>query len=252
MTSTSIYTSEKVLPYVYRLDNPLTGEFYIGYRMANKLPSHIDLPKYKTSAPKVTNTFEVFEWKILAEFYDGDDAYDFEQLCIFEEWNNSLLLNKSCFHNTKGRFRFSNNSSFTHSDEAKLKISLSKLGKPRSDETKLKLHIANLGKKQSVESIIKRSLSNTGKKRTEEHKAKLSKPRSDETKLKMSISSKGKPKSEDHKIKLSNAKKGKKRNKFSTQHIENLSAKFFSIIETKKTYNKSGLSRYFPEFKQFY
>ena len=54
MTSTTIYTSEKVLPYVYRLDNPITGEFYIGYRKANKIPSHLDFPSYKTSAPKIT------------------------------------------------------------------------------------------------------------------------------------------------------------------------------------------------------
>jgi hypothetical protein len=49
----NIYTSEKVLPYVYRLDNTITGEFYIGYRAANKVPSEQDLGlKYFTSTQK--------------------------------------------------------------------------------------------------------------------------------------------------------------------------------------------------------
>ncbi len=46
MSNTNIYN---VLPYVYRVENMVTGEFYIGYRSANKLPAKLDLPKYKTS-----------------------------------------------------------------------------------------------------------------------------------------------------------------------------------------------------------
>ena len=66
MTSTSIYSN---LPYVYRLDHPTTGEFYIGYRSANKKPSHLDLPEYKTSSKIVNPRFEEFNWIILAEFF---------------------------------------------------------------------------------------------------------------------------------------------------------------------------------------
>ena len=112
-----------MLPYVYRLENPITGEIYIGYREAKKLPSHLDLPDYKTSAPKITNTFGEFNPTIVAEFFLGDDAYDHEQLCIFEEWDNPLLLNESCFHNAKGRFRSS-------SPDVKIKIIETKLGIP--------------------------------------------------------------------------------------------------------------------------
>ena len=56
----SIYS--KVLPYVYRLDNPITGEFYIGYREANTEPAHIDFPKYKTSKSIVKENFKDFNW----------------------------------------------------------------------------------------------------------------------------------------------------------------------------------------------
>lgn len=60
-----IYPSTKVLPYVYRLDNPITGEFYIGYREANKIQSDLDLPIYRTSKAKVRNSFNDYKWRIL-------------------------------------------------------------------------------------------------------------------------------------------------------------------------------------------
>lgn len=90
----NIYTSEKALPYVYRLDNPTTGEIYIGFRKANILPSHLDLPGYRTSSKTVKPRFAEFNRTIVAEFFRPEDAYDHEQLSIFEEWGNPLLLNK--------------------------------------------------------------------------------------------------------------------------------------------------------------
>ena len=168
--SMSIYTSEKTLSYVYRLDNPTTGEFYIGYRKANNIPSHLDLPNYKTSASKVTNTFEVFEWKILAEFYDGDDAYDHEQLTIYENWDNPLLLNESCWYHNKKRFMPPKN----HSTETKNKISNSHKGKTHSTETKNKLSILNIGKKLSTETKRKMSDAKKGINKSEETKKRMS------------------------------------------------------------------------------
>jgi len=94
MTSLNIYTSEKTLPYVYRLDNPTTGEIYIGFRKANKQPSHLDLPIYKSSSKTVNPRFHEFDYKIIAEFFQAEDAYDHEQLTIYENWGNPLLLNK--------------------------------------------------------------------------------------------------------------------------------------------------------------
>lgn len=79
---------------MYRLDNPITGEIYIGFRKANKHPSHIDLPIYKTSSKIVKPRFNEFIRTIIAEFFRAEDAYDYEQLLIYEEWGNPLLLNK--------------------------------------------------------------------------------------------------------------------------------------------------------------
>jgi hypothetical protein len=159
----SIYNSTKVVPYVYRLENPITGEFYIGYRSANISPSSEDFGiTYKTSAPKIEETFNQFNWQIIAEFFDGDSAYDFEQLLIFENWNNPLLLNKSCFHNKK-RFKakkgINNRIGFRVSDETKLKLSMINIGHIVSSETRNKISIANKGKIISDDTKYKMSVS---------------------------------------------------------------------------------------------
>lgn len=96
----NIYPSEKVLPYVYICTHKITKEFYIGSRYSKKLrlPSHLDIIKYKTSSKIVKPKFEEYDIKIVAEFFNGDDAYSFEHSLIWENWNNPLLLNKSCYH----------------------------------------------------------------------------------------------------------------------------------------------------------
>ena len=66
-----------------------------------------------------------------------------------------------------------------------------------------------------------------------------------------SKSLKGKPKSELHKENLSASLTGKN-NSHSDETKSKLSAKFFTLIETKQSFNKISLSRYHPEFKQHY
>ena len=61
----------------------VTGEFYIGYLSANKLPAKLNLPKYKTSSKKVRPIFDQFAWQIISEFPTADEAYDLEQKLIY-------------------------------------------------------------------------------------------------------------------------------------------------------------------------
>lgn len=103
-----IYTSTRVMPYVYLGIHKITKEFYIGYREANTTPSHIDLFKYRTSSTTVQPKFDEYDWYIIAEFYDGNDAYDFEQHFIYEHWSNPLLLNEQ-YRLPNGKKRFKNN-----------------------------------------------------------------------------------------------------------------------------------------------
>ena len=100
MTSTSTYTSEKVLPYVYMGKHRSSEKMYIGVRYASNntrknLPSNIDLYKYRTSSKVVKPIFEQFDWTIIAEFFDVEAACEFENELINEYWPSGNLLNKS-------------------------------------------------------------------------------------------------------------------------------------------------------------
>jgi hypothetical protein len=84
-----------IYPYVYRLDHPVTGEFYIGYRCANKVSSAEDLGHiYFTSSKIVKPRFHEFTYQIIAEFFDKNDAYDFEQQLISDNFKNPNILNR--------------------------------------------------------------------------------------------------------------------------------------------------------------
>jgi hypothetical protein len=160
MTSTTIYPSTKVKPYVYLCTNRVTGEFYFGYRFANKQPSHIDFPQYKTSSRKVRPLFDQFDWIIVAEFDTAEDAYDLEQLCIHEHWESPLLLNQRCNYG-KGKWRCTTKH-IPHpwTEEQKAAHSARCKGRVMSAEHKAKLSAAA---KQRPKRIM-----------SDEHKAKIS------------------------------------------------------------------------------
>ena len=75
-----IYPSSRVLPYVYVITHKETGQFYIGYRCNNKVPSSADLGiKYFTSSKKIKAIgFSSFNFIIVAEFFSKEAAFDFE------------------------------------------------------------------------------------------------------------------------------------------------------------------------------
>ena len=160
----TIYSSDKVVPYVYICTHKDTNQFYIGYREKNvKLnrPSHLDLPEYKTSSTTVRPDWENYTWTIIAEFFDPSHAYTFEQQLIYDNWENPLLLNGHC-NIGENQFRCTPegieksaaahrgkpawNKGISRSAETKQKISDTSLGKPgpkkgipRSAETKQKI-----------------------------------------------------------------------------------------------------------------
>lgn len=88
---------EHVHPYVYRLDRADTGQYYFGFRCANRWPSHQDLGvRYFSSSSSIKEIgFEKFEATILAEFLDKHHAHDFESDLIIEHINDPLCLNKA-------------------------------------------------------------------------------------------------------------------------------------------------------------
>lgn len=116
-----------VFPYVYKVVNRITGEFYIGYREANKLPAEKDILNYKTSSAKVKPNFSDFDPYIIAEFFTEtarDDAYWFEQNLIAEHISNPLCLNG--YYIKKGYKKFKSKKGKKCKDLTKQKISKTK------------------------------------------------------------------------------------------------------------------------------
>ena len=199
----NIYTSEQVHPYVYMCIHRVTGHFYIGSRTAKDITySHLDLPKYKTSSPKVHPIFDEYDWFILAHFVNkdtaADDAYDFEQETIYLTWDDPLSLNESCYYG-KHRFRLSGPRTQAHKDA---------IGRAHKGKTITPDHIAravatrrsNSGWAITEETRAKLVKAHTGMKHSEESKQKMRKPKA--------------PFSEEHKKKLSAASLAQTNNKF--------------------------------------
>ena len=159
--------------YLYRLTNPLTGEFYIGSRKSEIEPI---LDDYRGSMV----TWKVDKTLLLKEILQTGFK-NIEELRLAEslEITNHIEdpLNRNYHIPSIGFFN-----------------------KGHSEETIEKLKTSHTGLKQSEETIQKRVLKNTGKVRSEETKAKMRKPRSEETKAKMR-----KPKSEEHKKNIAKA-----------------------------------------------
>jgi hypothetical protein len=208
-----IYESTRAMAYVYLCTHKVTSKFYYGYREYNvtlNLPSTTDFPLYRTSSKVVGPNFDEYDWIIIAEFFTGLDAYDFEQELIYENWGNPLLLNKSCFYD-KARFKCGKGVRKPRrkpvSKEHRRKLSEALTGKKRSsptEETIQKRRDKMLGRILSDETKKKISFKNKGRlswhkgrKKTKEtiqrmHEGnKNRKPISEETRKNMSLAQTG-------------------------------------------------------------
>jgi hypothetical protein len=181
--SKTIYSSEKTLPYVYKCVHKTTGQFYIGYRAANKIPSSNDLGFVYFTSSKTIKTigFENFDYTILAEFFNWGDAYEYEQNLIAQYINNPQCLNKNVHLNSSSKW--------------------SRTGVSLSEYTKNKLRIVNLGKSHSGDTKQKISNSLKGKIVSNETKNKMKK--SWENRV-------VKPLSQTHKINIGKSHRGRK------------------------------------------
>jgi len=214
--SMNIYTSEKVLPYVYMCVNRHTNKVYIGSRTTKyqKDPSHIDIQKYKTSSSIVRPDFSNFDWIIIAEFFDKNDAYDFEQQLIFEQWQTSKehSLNKVHYFNKKRCNNFD--------AESRRKISHALMHRPVSEYTRRKISNSNIGK---------HNIHHTS-----------------EVKLKISIASKNRPQiSEETRNKISSSAKNRRTTNYRKQgefeHSSNAKGKIANAISIKA--NRDSVKR---------
>lgn len=113
-----------ILPYVYKLIDYETGQFYIGYRFKNvelKLKAEDDIGHgYFTSSNYITKkNFYRFAVIIIAEFFSKEAAYWAEQQLIKENKSNPLILNRHYQDPETKAKAFVN---YAHSDETKKKM----------------------------------------------------------------------------------------------------------------------------------
>ena len=126
-----------------------TNKFYIGYRERNNIPSSFDLPKYKTSSNTVRPNFHEYNWSIIAEFFDGKSAYQFEQYLIHLHWSDPLLLNKLHHYFSKNTFRTVGPMNLT--SEMRNRIGDRRRGKKHTAETLAKMRGPQQNKASNIE-----------------------------------------------------------------------------------------------------
>lgn len=203
------------LAYTYLIRNKITNQFYYGSRYGNiklkRTPKEDLWIKYFTSSKEIKKQITIygvdsFEISFLLEDNDYDKCYMLEQTLISHNIDNELCLNKKC-HPT-GKW---STAGTHHSDKSKIKMSLSKKGKPQSPESNIKRSISskgrlahNKGKTTSDETKAKLSLALSG-----ENNPNYGKPKSQETKTKMSFANLGKVTPPEVRIKQCISNKGR-------------------------------------------
>jgi len=173
----TIYTSEKVMPYVYMCIHKQTGQFYIGsrYTKTQRLPSHLDFPQYRTSSKRVKPIFDEFDWFIVAEFFDKAAAYETEQQLIYENWNNPNLLNGVCRHANNKMFAPEKSTMSEDRRQKLIEFNKTRKGTKASPATRAKMSATRKGKQwNTMTDEVKNKISqaNKGKQLTEEQRQK--------------------------------------------------------------------------------
>jgi group I intron endonuclease len=196
--------------YIYKITSP-SGKIYIGQT--------IDIDTRKTKYKYLNCKNQTRLYKSLVKY--GWENHVFEVVEIIEtedliqlnnleiEWISKLDCFKNGLNCTLGGH---GNSGRVYSEESKLKMRNSQLGKKHSKETIEKRVKSLIGKKRSDEFKEKISIMKKGRPLSEETKQKLSKINtgktlSQETRNKISNSNKGRIVSEETRKKISNAKK---------------------------------------------
>lgn len=236
LTGAQYKMSNKILPYVYKLIHKETGQYYFGYRSNNKVSSSEDLGIYYFSSSKeIKPIFCQFHKEIVAEFFDGKDAWVFEQQLIGEHFNDSLLINRSYYRDgsrifsTAGRKRTNDEKERISKTKTGVKrkwipseaqierMKESRRGYVHSSETRQKISDSNLGRKVSEETRYKISDSmkgntpwNKGTPITEAAREKLIKTKSENKRPAWNKGLKMPDRSDEERLKRSESRKGKK------------------------------------------
>ena len=154
-----------ILPYVYKITNKSTGEFYIGSRYKNVKSNRCandDLFIFYFTSSKMKTQMktnpENFIYEILFQYEDYDVCFWYEQILIREFIKNENCINGQYIDPDKNSKIFSHSGSL----EVRRKISKANTGKVRSNEVKEKLRIIHSSRpRQSHKMETKLKISKT-------------------------------------------------------------------------------------------
>lgn len=205
------------LPYVYKLTDPTTGEYYFGVRWGNKKPAREDLGIDYFSSSSITKPrFAQYTSEILAEFNDKEDAIDYEQVLIETAWGDPLLLNRAI--QVSKTFRCTG-----HTEETRLKMSNSKKGRPPN----------NKGKKLSPERVEQMRERMLSFRHTAESKEKIRQKAIGNKRGLGNKSRTGQTQSEEERKKKSIAAIGEKNHFYGKSHTEEAKEKLRAAMKNR-------------------
>jgi group I intron endonuclease len=198
---------------IYKLTCSINGKIYIG----KSINIHTRLGQHRRCRGVYYFDFAIAKY--------GWDSFTVEILEIFENFDkskdNAYLLERESFYIKL--FDSANKAvGYNLCD-----YSTDRTGRKHSDETKMRMSLSHIGKKHTKESKIKMSRSQSGKKLTDEHKEKirisnLGVPRSKETK------NLRKPKSEEFKQNLRKPRSEEIKEKIRIGHLKRKMLKMHS------------------------
>jgi len=163
--------------YVYRLDDPITKEFYIGSRSCTcKIEDDTYTGSYKTWKPQ--DKSRLVKTILKFNFRKRETCIKYEANIIKENINDVLNRN---YHIPNEGFHTNGMTGKLHwlygkvrRPEVRLKISKSHIGKKMSESSKLKNRLARLGKVYSEKTRLSMSMAAKGKILTESHRKNIS------------------------------------------------------------------------------
>jgi group I intron endonuclease len=213
---------------IYSIKNIITNSYYVGSAVCIKKRIIIHKSHLKTN--KHCN-------KKLQRSYNkyGHDKFIFN---VIEEVDNKELLIEREQHWIESLDSVKNGYNI-------LPVAGSCLGRKHTEETKIKMSISALGVKKNPESVAKQAASLRGRKQPEDQKkkqiaAQTGKKHTTESRLRMSIAQKGKIMSEQAKINMSKAQKGKK---LSEETKKKISIFHKGRVKSKEEILKCSISR---------
>ena len=156
-------TSRK--PYIYKVTNPETGQYYIGSQCSGKI---VGMNYFTSSTNKEfkegfkTYGEKKYKIEIIKEFEDPKECVRAENYIIrnYMQKRDGLCLNRFYCCNNK---RIFSHVGTHHSEETRKRISGAKKGIHPSEETKQKISEANKGSQHSEETKQKMSIALKGR-----------------------------------------------------------------------------------------